>query len=463
MPEKQKAGKKRASAAKKVDELSCESEDLRLQAQIRERLYRKVDDYGRYEFPSEQSRALNIFFDLVQEYESQRDFHAVCVMIPKVLFGVDAGLYLYNEESDLTCAYSTLSDARNVCVVKGLQPIEPVCVGNRFCCPIRGNKRFIDQLPFVPEDDVIGYIELVSHTGTFSEHDLLFWEKYANRIGFQQHLRMIHGVNRDHLKFIRNLVKDIGHNVIVPNMYFKLYFNRLKRQLDEFGALLNEDGEASAQKLTRLHGRLEEQFIEISRHYEQTSLYLETLLRQSHFEKGRYVLERRPCHLPDVIIEPQLKQHSGRFRDNDIRIEEGVRSAKEESVTVSVDIGLMAQVYSNLFTNAAKYTGEDKNGEKRVTVGWTDERGYFDDGRDAVRFTVASTGSPIGRRDIAHLFEPGYRGVNTNTQDGSGHGLFFVQQIVDLHGGVVEYRRRLGMNEFHIILPLTDADPDGGS
>jgi len=58
---------------------------------------------------------------------------------------------------------------------------------------------------------------------------LLFLEKFANRVGFQLHNRILRDRSREHLDFIRNLVEDIGHNVIVPNIYFKLYFRGCPR------------------------------------------------------------------------------------------------------------------------------------------------------------------------------------------------------------------------------------------
>ncbi|NJB69336.1 signal transduction histidine kinase [Desulfobaculum xiamenense] len=434
---------------------------------IRTRILRKVCDYSRYEFEASKSSALNIFFDLVQEFERESDFHAVCVSVPKVIFGLDASLYLLSPESVLRCVHSTAPSASPPFDGDAL-PSEPVDVNGRFCCPIRGNHRFIDQLPFVPRDDVIGYIE-IRHGGTFTDRDRLFWEKFANRIGFQQHLRMIHGANRRHLAFIRNLVKDIGHNVIVPNMYFKLFFGRLKRSIDTLGALCDEGGEAltrplgeSCDDLRELHAQLEAQYLEIARHYEQTSLYLETLLRQSHFEKGRYVLERRPCHLPLRIIEPQLVQHESRFQDRAITVVPGLRDVPDHRLEVQVDVGLMAQVFSNLFSNAAKYAavgdGEAAAG-RQISVGWELLPHFFEaTGEDGLCVAVGSSGPAVNPADVPKLFDPGFRGSNAGEAEGSGHGLFFVRQIVELHGGVVGYRRRGGMNEFYMVLPIGNGE-----
>ncbi len=188
---------------------------------------------------------------------------------------------------------------------------------------------------------VIGCLELFP-AERLAEGDSLFWEKYANRIGFQMHNRIVQDANRRHLRFIRNLAKDIGHNVIVPNMYFKLFFNRLKRTIDQLGEVPGRHAAPSSEsrrEILALHQALHDQYDEISRHYEQTSLYLETLLRQSHFEKGRYVLERRPCHVPSQIIAPQLHQFLPRFRERGIAVTPCPERSNDPDLTLPVTWG----------------------------------------------------------------------------------------------------------------------------
>lgn len=74
-------------------------------------------------------------------------------------------------------------------------------------------------------------LELYPAAG-LSEHDKLFWVRYANRIGYQLHNKLVSMKNVEHVEFIRNLVKDIGHNIIVPNMYFKLFYRRLEARVN---------------------------------------------------------------------------------------------------------------------------------------------------------------------------------------------------------------------------------------
>jgi len=434
---------------------------------IARRIRDKAGTYARYAFSEAHSGALNIFFDLVQEFDAEEDFHAVCVMVPHELFGLGSALYLVARDLSLRCTQTSgpgaIAPRQALAGLRGA-PAQPTEGGGHLYLPIRANAEHVQQLPFDPPGGVIACLELFPTT-RLAEGDGLFWEKYANRIGFQMHNRIVQGANRRHLRFIRNLAKDIGHNVIVPNMSFKLFFNRLKRTIDQLGEVPGRHAAPSSEsrrEILALHQALHDQYDEISRHYEQTSLYLETLLRQSHFEKGHYVLERRPCHVPTQIIAPQLHQFLPRFQERGIAVTPCPDGTDDPGLTLSVDVGLIAQVFSNLFSNALKYTAPPPGGgAKALACSVSLGPGSLGRGRDAVIFSVFTTGTPLEPADGARLFEAGFRAGNT-LADGTGHGLFFVRQIVELHGGRALHEAVPGGNVFRILLParaLEEAPP----
>jgi PAS domain S-box-containing protein len=123
-----------------------------------------------------------------------------------------------------------------------------------------------------------------------------------------------------------------------------------------------------------------------------------------------------------------------------------------EPVHVNADPTRLGQVFSNLLTNAAKYTepggriwltGEKRGGEVVVSV------------RD--------TGIGIPSEQLPHIFDMFSQVTPAleRSQGGLGIGLALVKGLVDLHGGTVEARSDgLGRgSEFHVRLPLADPTP----
>ena len=111
----------------------------------------------------------------------------------------------------------------------------------------------------------------------------------------------------------------------------------------------------------------------------------------------------------------------------------------------------LAQVVSNLLTNAARYT--EPGGRL-----WLRARR---DGPDAVEISVRDTGiglAPEVRDQVFELFFQGKRSID-RSEGGLGIGLALVKNIVELHGGSVQARsegRGLG-SEFVVRLPLRSA------
>ncbi|WP_028574139.1 sensor histidine kinase [Desulfonatronovibrio hydrogenovorans] len=448
-----------------VIDVSMKCLDKKRSFRVQKRMHEKIDDYAEYDFTSIQSSALNVFFDLSQEFDSFEDLLSIIVLIPKVFFDLECSLYLLREgQADKV---ATCFDA---CPLPNRDPDSlvffstPKLRDNSLYLPIKGNKQLIDQIPFNPPHGLMGVLEIMP-AQDLSRHERLFFEKFANRVGFQLHMRMISKKNREHLQFIKTLVKDIGHNVIVPNMFFKLFYRRLEANIKALGELknelqaayaLNEDQQIMA-KMEYIHNGLQEHYAEIYRHYEQTSLFLETLLRRSHFEQGKYVLERKACNFKSQIIDPQVQRYSHEFKEKGIEI--ALAGVPDQEIEVVADPGLISQVYANLFSNAAKYTREVDdfagNRVKFISYGWEHKPDYFGPDRHGIKLNVFSTGSHIQPEDREGLFREGFRAGNIGKEQGTGHGLFFIREIVELHGGVVGYEPTPLGNNFYFVLPLT--------
>jgi signal transduction histidine kinase len=437
----------------------------------------KKADYKRYDFNPRESLALKVFFDLAQEYDDLKDIQRLCVSIPKGMFSLDARLYLVDHRvNDFRLAASTdSSDTALVAAAlpQGVQPAEkPFRHSGSLFLTIRGKKMLSDQLPSSHIKGVVGVLELFPDEDVPATQEL-FFEKYANRIGYNIHNRLLLNKNIEHLKFIQNLVADIEHNIIVPNMIFKLFLRRINGKIVknvELETLIKKYSsddigcdehciERLLEEMSEVNRGLIEEYNNINVHYKNTTLFLETLFRKSHFDKGHLTLRTKRCNMKKDIILPQLERFAERFRDERIALHDRFKSseAEEEIITV-IDIGLMAQVYANLFSNAQKYADEvadEATGEtvRFVSFGREIVESYFGPGKDGVKYYVTSSGKNIAESERASIFEEGRRGSNVANRPGTGHGLTFIKNAVEIHGGVVGYEAEPLGNKFFFVLP----------
>ncbi len=434
----------------------------------------KKADFGRYQFTESQKESLNAFFDLTQEYLSTDDQYRLCVAIPKVFFGLEAALYLVRPDGDLYLICSTTGGlAETGGEDSGLSlATEPCLSSDRLMLPIKGHKSQKAYLPFTPPDNVLGMLS-VWPAGDMSYRMKFFLGKYANRIGYSLHNHELAQKNVEHLNFINSLVGDIGHNVIVPNMFFKAFLRRLtgkvemnrrleadlaaKMSADDLTPIAREEMGRFLRDINAVNEGLEDELSNLTRHYENTSLFLETLLRRAHFERGGYVLEKRLCNINQRILGPQLERYRERFTKRGIAVNTEVSGIPDEEIEVVLDVGLISQVYANLFSNAAKYARNVIDGDGRNTkyMAYGMERltDHFGPGRHGIKFNVFTTGPHLDPDDAQRIFQEGFRGKNADQEPGTGHGLRFIRDVIELHGGQVGYEPTQAGNNFFFILP----------
>lgn len=82
-------------------------------------------------------------------------------------------------------------------------------------------------------------------------------------------------------------------------------------------------------------------------------------------------------------------------------------------------------------------------------------------GSREVRIAVSDRGRGIPGEDLAHIFEPFYRGRHPIERQiqGNGLGLSLVQRIAEAHGGRVSVKSSAGGTTFTLHLPAAPAEP----
>jgi signal transduction histidine kinase len=385
--------------------------------------------------------------------------------VVKEFFDLDSRLYLLCQENALELVCDSLQGLHQgkpkapsyIQLSNQAYPTEDAWV-----VPIRGNQLLVDRLPFYTKDQVIGMLELFPG-GRLTEKDRFFFEKYANRVGYNLHVKIIGWQNIQRIRFINSLVADIEHNVIIPNISLSLYLRHLRQKINtlkELNCLCEFRDEtcpelpAAQDKFRTLVQEMETDYQTLERHYKGVSLFLESLFRPSHFQKGQLVLRRRTCRVQSEIIQPQLQLFLPKLQERNVQIDDSMGVVPDEDFALSVDKGLMAQVYANLFSNAVKYTRRNHEGRKYVAYGRDVVPDYFGPGKDGIKFNMFTTGPHIPPEDRGHIFDEGYRGSNVDGEVGTGRGLYFVRNVIETHGGEVGYEPTPGGNNFYFVLPL---------
>ncbi len=439
--------------------------------EVAARVKEKRHIFKEYNFGPLKDDALKTFYDLAQEYETMENFYRVSVSVIQEFFGVDSRLYLLCQEGTLDLVCDSL---------RGLYPDktpalphvrldrQAYAAENSWVIPIRGNLLLVNQLPFYAKEQIIGMLEVLP-ADQIAPGDRFFFEKYANRLGYNLHIKIIARQNIQHIRFINSLVADIEHNVIIPNISLSLYLRHLRskiKKLHEMDCVCQERTEGcpslpgSQQVFRELIDAMESDYQTLEQHYKGVSLFIESLFRLSHFQKGHLVLRRRTTRVNSEIIQLQLALFMDKLQERNIAIDTGAGVMPDEDLLISVDKGLMAQVYNNLFSNAVKYTRRNAEGRKYMAYGRDLLQNHFGPGKDGVKFSVFTTGPHIPPEDVPHIFDEGYRGRNVDGEVGTGRGLFFVRTVVETHGGEVGYEATQGGNNFYFVLPLVIA-PEG--
>jgi signal transduction histidine kinase len=447
---------------------------------IRSRIRQVRSEYHRQPLDRDRYSLLRTFSDLAQEYDSLEDFYRLCVILPLEYLQLESRLFLADEAADslgLVCdsRQGLIFERRPIPVPVAAAP-EPYRLRDSCVFPICRQQPAPRDMPgAVPENLVMGALELYPLADP-SETDSFFLGRYVQLIGYHLYNRLLAQQNLRHLKFINSLVIDIEHNVIIPNMYFKHIFNQLTRKIRDLHELrasilsfTEEHGIAGAtlqeviSRIEGLHQDLAMYDEELRKHHADTSLFLESLFRRDHFERGHFVLRPRRCFVEKEIILPQLEQYRRRLQRRGIVIEQPTDMLEEE-IPLMVDVGLLAQVYANLFSNAVKYTEQivDHRGRTRkaVTYGRDIIRNYFGPGKDVIKFNVFTTGRHLSPREAEAIFVDGCRLEHSSEQPGMGHGLSFLKQVIEVHGGTVGYEPTEEGNNFYFLLPLPTAESE---
>lgn len=160
-----------------------------------------------------------------------------------------------------------------------------------------------------------------------------------------------------------------------------------------------------------------------------------SLLNVSRIESGRIIIEPEPTQLSD-LVEEILSELKPKISEKQINIVTSYNPKQEE---INVDKKLIGEVYSNLLTNAIKYT--PNGGEVKIMIS---------DRANDVITQISDTGYGIPKTDMNKIFDKFYRASNIlkKDTDGNGLGMYLVKAIIESSQGKIwiESEENVGTN-----------------
>ncbi len=241
-------------------------------------------------------------------------------------------------------------------------------------------------------------------------------------------------------------MKDLNNKLIEANRIISIERDRAKQKisiLEELNRLKNEFVSNISHELrtplASIIGFAEtidsdsEMPTELHREFNQIILseakrlakLINDVLDISKIEEGKINLAKTEFDINTVLL-PLINQFKNKIEEKGIVFWHDI---PKQSVTVFGDRDRIVQVFENLLNNAIKFTNEG-----RITLlAQSLYREY--------EVLLTDTGIGIPKKDIPFLFQKFYRVSRPGSEiPGTGLGLAFVKQIIDLHKGYIGIR-----------------------
>jgi PAS domain S-box-containing protein len=279
-----------------------------------------------------------------------------------------------------------------------------------------------------PDGKVIGAIGVLHDMRAYekvvrdlqeSAHELrgLFQKEQAARAELDETHRELEAANRQREEFISMIAHDLGGPLTTLRGYAEILGRSTVSPEVQERARSTIISEMS--RMARLVGDLAD---------------------AAHLAAGQFRIHPAPCDLAEIARE-QVELDRGRTERHSIRLD-----VLSDMPPTTCDRDRLAQVLSNLLTNAIKYA---PGGEIQVRL-WVE-------GQQA-RLSVSDKGPGIPPDQLAIIFEPHLRLAKDppgSGSSGAGLGLHIAKGIIEAHHGRIWVESSQGHGAtFHIALPL---------
>jgi signal transduction histidine kinase len=241
----------------------------------------------------------------------------------------------------------------------------------------------------------------------------------------------VHDVS--HLKALDRMksrfITNVSHELRTPITTIKLYTALMWRQPEKWQEYLRVLEQEADHQVRLIKGILQISRIDSGRLEVRPQPTPLNELAETAMANYKALAQEQGLTLEHQLMEPRTWNDSTEF----------VAPNPAESPVALVDPQRMMQTLDNLIGNAIQYT--PAGGRVMVSTGLEGA-----DGRVWATVTVADTGIGIPEEELPHIFDRFFRGEEPQKMQvsGTGLGLTFVKEIVELHGGRVLVESRVG-------------------
>ena len=325
-------------------------------------------------------------------------------------------------------AYESLKDARRPLVISDVRR-DPTLVAASLAKGA-GVKSML-LVPLVVQDQLVGFISLeATHQHrTFSPAEIELCQTLGNQAAIAvTNARLYAAVKRAN-ETKSEFVSLVSHELKMPMTSIKGF------------AHLLATGRAG-----EINEHQREFLSVIENNVERMQTLVNELLDHSRLEAGQMRLELGAVSLAEVVSDVvQIVQREIEARNQQLTVD-----IPAELPPVWADRARLAQVFTNLLSNAYKYTPPDGSIQIRAGLETADEK-------PMVLCAVSDTGIGIAPEERGRIFTAFFRSQHRTSQEveGSGLGLSIARRIVELHGGRIWVESVVGEGStFYFTVPV---------
>ncbi|MEX0760942.1 MAG: ATP-binding protein [Dehalococcoidia bacterium] len=301
------------------------------------------------------------------------------------------------------------------------------------------------QAPLGAGSRLNGFLSIRSRqANAYTPHDLDLLERVANQVApaiqnarlfaeerelrqqLDQQNHELHEANQARSRFL----STVSHELKTPLTIVSGFINMITK---------NPSGNLDPEQLDTLHI--------IQRNTARLSFLINDILDISRVDAGTFSLSPDDFELVDLFTE--LDDSFQAFLHD--KRQKLVANWPAGPIWMHADRNRLAQLLSNILSNASKYSPPGSVVEMNATV----------DGDD-LQIVITDQGMGISKEDQEKLFTAFYRVDNEKTREvpGTGLGLFIARSITEMHAGTIHLESEPGTGTtVHITLPGLIKEP----